>query len=80
MPTRHPMQTAQFADRFVTRTQRKVVGVSKNHMGTGSRHLINGQTLDGALGTNRHEARGLDRSMRSQKNTATSRGGCIAVF
>ena len=65
---------------FVARTQRQVIGIAQYHVGTRSRYLINGDTLDRTLGTDWHEARSLYRSMGSQKNTATRRGGRVAVF
>ena len=63
IPTHEPMQPASGDEGFQTRSQHEVVGVGKDDLRARGAHFFWKQRLDGGLGTDRHERRGLDDSM-----------------
>ena len=73
------MKSTKLRNSLVAWTQRKVVGVAQNHMGTGRSDLVDRDALDGSLSADGHESRRFDLAVRRQKKTATRRSGCVAV-
>ncbi len=70
VPTTKAMQPSEFADHFLARPQRKVVSVAQNHLGARGPELVECHPLDGSLGSDGHESRGLNGSMRGVKCSA----------
>ena len=58
------MQSAEAADELGTRTQGQVVGVAEDDARPERLEIVGRQRLDGGLGADRHEDRGLDLAVR----------------
>ncbi|MNH06159.1 hypothetical protein D3C79_655180 [compost metagenome] len=78
LPVHEIMQIPVGAHHRLTRPQPEVEGVAKQDLGAGLAHLFRGHPLDGAVGTDRHEGRGLDHTALEYQLTAT--GATICGF
>ena len=64
VPGHEPMQPAQARDPLGGRAKVEVVRIPEDHLGTGVAQVPRGERLDGGLGADRHELRGLDDAVR----------------
>ena len=71
LPVHEVVQVAVGAHHRLTRPQPEVEGVAKQDLGTGLTHLFRSHPLDGAVGADRHEGRGLDHATLEHQLTAT---------
>ncbi|MNM82496.1 hypothetical protein D3C81_945280 [compost metagenome] len=78
MPLHEIMQIPVGAHHRLARPQPEVEGVAKQDLGAGLAHLFRGHPLDGAVGADRHEGRGLDHTALEYQLTAT--GATICGF
>ena len=74
VPTHQSVQTAMTFDQLRAVGQTQVVGIGEHHLGAGGRHLIGRGAFDRGLGTDRHEGRGLDHTVRRDETTSPGAG------
>ena len=64
------MEAALPRDQFVARPKIEVVGVAENDFGAHVFQMLGRERLDGPLGADRHERRGLDHAVRGREVAA----------
>ena len=68
-PADKPVQTTAARDQIVAGPQIQVIRVAQQDLRTEAFEIPVRDTLDGALGADRHEGRRLDRAVRCRKHT-----------
>ena len=64
IPAHEAMQSAQFSDEFITRSKRKMIGITEQNLRADRAKLFGSQTLDSPLSSHRHENGSVNDTMR----------------